>query len=87
MVYFLIALARPNAGSGQKLVVAVGIALLVEFSRLYHSSWLDEFRTTLAGAILLGRVFSPWNIVAYVIGVVTIGIFDARWIAVLRRSD
>src|SRR5271168_4024756 len=53
MVYFLVALARPNAGSGRKLAVAVVIALSVEFSRLYHSSWLDEFRTTLAGAILL----------------------------------
>jgi hypothetical protein len=87
MVYFLVALARPNAGAGRKLAVAVAIALSVEFSRLYHSPWLDEFRTTLAGAILLGRVFSPWNMVAYVIGAVAIAIVDARWIRTIASSS
>jgi Protein of unknown function (DUF2809) len=90
MVYFLVALvglARPDAGSARKLAVAVAIALSVELSRLYHSPWLDEFRTTVAGAILLGRIFSPWNMVAYAIGALTIGIFDARWIELLRRSN
>jgi hypothetical protein len=87
MVYLLVALARPNAGSDRKLAVAVAIALSVEFSRLYHTPWLDEFRTTLAGAILLGRVFSPWNMVAYVIGALAIGIFDARWTRVSCRSN
>jgi hypothetical protein len=91
MVYFLVALARPDAGSARKLAVAVAvavaIALSVELSRLYHSPWLDEFRATVAGAILLGRIFSPWNMVAYAIGALTIGIFDTRWIGLLRRSN
>jgi hypothetical protein len=87
MVYFLVALGRPNAGAGQKLAVAVAIALSVEFSRLYHSQWLDEFRITLAGAILLGRVFSPWNMVAYVIGAAAIAIVDARWIRSIASSS
>jgi hypothetical protein len=87
MVYFLVALARPNAGPGRKLAVAVAIALSVEFSRLYHSPWLDEFRATLAGAILLGRIFSPWNMVAYGIGAMAISILDTRWIGLPRRSN
>ncbi len=87
MVYFLVALARPNAGSGRKLAVAAVIALSVEFSRLYHSQWLDEFRGTLAGAILLGRIFSPWNMVAYAIGALAISILDTRWIGLLRRNN
>jgi Protein of unknown function (DUF2809) len=87
MVYFLVALARPNAGSGRKLAVAVVIALSVEFSRLYHPPWLDEFRGTLAGAILLGRIFSPWNMVAYAIGALAISILDSRWVGLLRRGN
>ncbi len=87
MVYCLVALARPNAGAGWKLAVAVAIALSVEFSRLYHSPWLDEFRTTLAGALLLGRIFSPWNMVAYAIGALAIGILDTRWVGRLRRTN
>ena len=86
-MYFLVALARPNAGSGWKLAAAVAIALSVEFSRLYHSPWLDEFRGTLAGALLLGRIFSPWNMVAYAIGALTISILDTRWVGLLRRSN
>lgn len=35
-----------------------------------HTPWLDAFRLTAAGALLLGRIFSPWNLVAYVTGIV-----------------
>jgi hypothetical protein len=30
---------------------------------------LDEFRLTLAGALLLGRIFSAWDILAYGAGI------------------
>ena len=45
------------------------IAIVVEFSRLVHVPWLDAFRLTTAGALLLGRIFSLWNLVAYLIGI------------------
>src|SRR5262245_38833893 len=32
-------------------------------------AWLDAFRLTTAGALLLGRIFSLLNIVAYVVGI------------------
>lgn len=50
-------------------LAAAGIALASELFRLYHAPALDAFRTTLAGALLLGRVFSGWNLVAYVLGI------------------
>lgn len=50
-------------------LVAALIALAAELFRLYHAPALDTFRTTLAGALLLGRVFNPWNVVAYWLGV------------------
>lgn len=50
-------------------VVAASIALAAELFRLYHAPALDAFRTTLAGALLLGRIFNPWNIAAYWLGV------------------
>lgn len=50
--------------------IAVAIAVVVEFSRLVHTPWLDAFRLTTAGALLLGRIFSLWNLVAYVAGIV-----------------
>lgn len=73
MVYFLLAFAiagfvvkiRPPGIAAMALVVAICVELL----RLYHTPWLDDFRLTTAGALLLGRVFSLWNIVAYAIGI------------------
>jgi hypothetical protein len=34
-----------------------------------HPGSTDEFRLTLAGALLLGRIFSVWNILAYAAGI------------------
>lgn len=74
MVYFLVALA--GAGRSRTVVVAILIATLVEAFRLVHTPWLDAFRLTLPGALLLGRIFSLWNIVAYVAGVLLAALVD-----------
>ncbi len=69
MMYFLVGLAqrsRPGMALG---MMALGIAIAVEFSRLYHAPALDAFRLTTPGALLLGRVFSLWNIAAYAVGI------------------
>ena len=69
MVYFLVAAALFKSPDRFSIVLAASIAVLVELSRLYHTPWLDAFRVTTAGALLLGRVFSLWNIAAYVCGI------------------
>ncbi|NML73908.1 DUF2809 domain-containing protein [Rhizobium sp. S-51] len=68
MVYLLVTVAlpaRPRLG----ILLSLIIAIAVELFRLYHTPWLDAFRLTLAGALLLGRIFSVWNIVAYIVGI------------------
>lgn len=69
MVYFLVAAAPGKRSRPALIATALVLAVIVEFSRLFHTPWLDAFRLTLAGALLLGRVFSFWNIAAYAIGV------------------
>lgn len=69
MIYFVLAVAAPDATARWRAGLAAFIATLVELSRLYHAPWLDEFRLTTAGALLLGRIFSGWNIVAYWTGI------------------
>ena len=69
MVYGLIALARPAAPVARLAAIALIVAVLVELFRLVHTPGLDAFRLTLAGQLLLGRVFSPWNVVAYAAGI------------------
>lgn len=69
MVHFLVAVAAPRAGLCGRAAAASFIAVAVELIRLYRAPWLDDFRMTAAGALLLGRVFSLWNIVAYGVGI------------------
>ena len=69
MVYFLVALAASNLSRHSIALIAVVIAICVELFRLVHAPWLDEFRLTLPGALLLGRVFSSWNVLAYGVGI------------------
>jgi len=65
MVFFLVAMATPNLSRTSIALIAALIAISVELFRLVHFPWLDAFRLTLPGALLLGRVFSVWNMVAY----------------------
>lgn len=81
MVFFLLATLLPRQPLARLAILAIVVAALTEFSRLYHAPWLDAFRLTLAGALLLGRIFSWWNILAYALGIVLAAIFEARRLA------
>ena len=77
MVFWLVALPWPRASGARVAGVAAAVAVVVEFSRLWHTEALDAFRLTLAGALLLGRVFSLWNLVAYAAGIALALAIDA----------
>jgi hypothetical protein len=76
MVFFLVAIASPRLSRAKAALVSVAIAVAVELFRLVHAPWLDEFRLTLAGALLLGRIFSAWDTIAYVAGIALAVILD-----------
>ncbi|WP_409190005.1 DUF2809 domain-containing protein [Bradyrhizobium sp. RDM4] len=69
MVYLLVGVLLPRLTRAQIAGLAMVIAVAVELSRLVHAPWLDAFRLTTAGALLLGRIFSLWNLLAYAIGI------------------
>ena len=70
MAFFLIALAASYRSRKSIALIAASIAMGVELFRLIHTPWLDTFRLTLAGALLLGRIFSAWDMLAYGAGIV-----------------
>ena len=81
MVLMLVGACRPrHDGRAGTAVIAAAVAVAVELFRLYHAPMLDAFRLTLAGKLLIGRVFSPWNVLAYWIGIVAA-------LPLLRRSS
>jgi Protein of unknown function (DUF2809) len=69
MLFFLVAMAARARSQQRIALISAAIAVCVELFRLVHTPWLDDFRLTTAGALLLGRVFSPWNMLAYGIGI------------------
>lgn len=83
MVYWLLAALLPYARVTTVILTAGVVAGLVESVRLYHSPGLDAFRLTLAGVLLLGRVFSKWHLVAYWAAIAVVSLLD--WILVRRR--
>jgi len=70
MVFFLVAMAASNLSRRRIALISAAIAICVELFRLVHAPWLDAFRPTLAGALLLGRIFSAWDMLAYGVGIV-----------------
>jgi hypothetical protein len=71
MVFFLVTITASGQPRGRVALVSATIAVCVELFRLIHYPWLDDFRMTLAGALLLGRIFSPWNMLAYGVGILS----------------
>jgi hypothetical protein len=70
MVYFLVAMAASHSSRSSVALISAAIAVGVELFRLVHAPWLDAFRLTLPGALLLGRIFSLRNMLAYGVGII-----------------
>lgn len=83
MVYGLVVFVRPAASVVRLAAFALIVAVLVELFRLVHTPGLDAFRLTLAGQLLLGRIFSVWNVVAYAVGIGLAAVLDRS----TRRFD
>jgi hypothetical protein len=86
MVFFLVAIAAPRLSPRTVALISAAIAICVELFRLVHAPWLDDFRLTLAGALLLGRSFSAWDILAYGGGIILAAGLDRLAVGVLRRN-
>jgi hypothetical protein len=87
MVYWLTAALMPRSRVLPTALTAGAIAGLVECVRLYHSPGLDAFRLTLAGKLLLGRVFSPWHPVVYWAAIAIAAAFDRGLLRGLERAQ
>jgi hypothetical protein len=65
MIYWIVSTLLPSWRLPAVAVLAGALATALEFFKLFHSPPVDAFRLTFPGIVLLGRVFSGWDIVAY----------------------
>jgi hypothetical protein len=77
MMFFAAAALLPTAKLAIVAVITAIVAAGVEFSQLLHVPWLDDFRRTTFGLLLLGRTFSWWDIVSYWAGIAIGGLAAA----------
>jgi hypothetical protein len=77
MLYGLVVVAFPYWRVRWVAALALALAFLVEAFKLVHWAALDAFRYTLAGKLVLGRVFTMGALVAYAAGVAAAALLDA----------
>jgi Protein of unknown function (DUF2809) len=87
MVFLLVVITCPRLQGRNAALLSITIAIGVELSRLVHTPWLDAFRLTLPGALLLGRIFSLWNVLAYGIGIIFALLLDQLAAAALAKRS
>jgi hypothetical protein len=85
MVYFLMALVSPSTSPIKLGVAALAVSWAVEFSQLLRYPWLDAFRSTTIGHLMLGSRFDAPDLIAYAVGVVLAMLVDASRMAYRKR--
>ncbi len=78
MIYWIVSTALRHSSVAKAATLALAAATSVELLKLYHRAALDAFRLTLPGALLLGRIFSLWNIVAYTLAIALGALVDQK---------
>lgn len=76
MIYWLVSTLVPWWRIPPVALLAAAIATAVEFFKLCHSPALDAFRLTLPGVVLLGRIFSLCDILAYWLAITAAALAD-----------
>jgi len=87
MIYWIVSSTRPHWPIARVALAAGLIASAVEVFKLYHSPWLDAFRLTLPGALLLGRVFSIGDLIAYAFAIIAGAFADLAMRRIHGRTD
>ncbi|HTJ31115.1 MAG TPA: DUF2809 domain-containing protein [Acidobacteriaceae bacterium] len=78
MVYLLLAVPMPAVQPRRVAAIACAISAIVELTRLYHTPAFDAFRLTLAGKLLLGRVFNPSHFPIYWATIAAVALLDTK---------
>lgn len=83
MIYWIVSTCRPQWRPGRSGIAAAIVTTTTELSQRYHTHMLDAVRRTELGALLLGRVFSIWDMLIYA-ATVALAVAVDRCLADLR---
>jgi hypothetical protein len=76
MIYWVVSALLPCWRIQSAVLLAGAIATAIEFLKLCHAPALEAFRLTLPGIVILGRIFSFRDILAYWLAILAGGLLD-----------
>jgi Protein of unknown function (DUF2809) len=79
LVFALVGVAFPRWSLAWRAALALGIAVLVEVSQLWHTPWLEALRHNTLGALAIGGSFSFGDLGCYAAGIAGGCLLD-RWL-------
>lgn len=81
MVYFGCRILFRNKGLFVSVVLSLLFSYSIEFSQLYQADWINDLRSTLLGALILGKGFLSMDLIRYGIGIMCSWVIDRYWIS------
>lgn len=76
MIFFGIGFVFKTMKTKKVALNSIAFCYIIEFSQLYHASWIDNIRNTTLGGLVLGYAFSWTDLISYAIGIVIAVIFE-----------
>ncbi|OAB32181.1 ribosomal maturation YjgA family protein [Paenibacillus macquariensis] len=74
----------------QRLLVSVCLSIVfsysIEFSQLYQADWINAIRSTLLGALILGKGFLGIDLIRYTVGIVISFVVDWLWVNHMKKK-
>lgn len=78
MIFFIFRIIFLNKPVKKIALYGVLFCFFIEFSQLYHDTWIDAIRKTIIGGLILGYGFLWSDLIAYSLGVFTGALIDRR---------
>ncbi|QLG37225.1 MULTISPECIES: DUF2809 domain-containing protein [unclassified Paenibacillus] len=72
MIYFGVRMVWINRSKELALMVSLLFSWAVECSQMIQTSWLNEVRSTVLGALILGRGFLVMDLLRYGVGILCV---------------
>lgn len=76
MIYFGIRMVFIHLSRARAVWISVIFSWGVEFSQMIQVPWLNDLRSTLLGALILGRGFLVNDLIRYLIGILCVYFID-----------
>jgi hypothetical protein len=85
MIYFGVRMVFIHLSRARAVWISVMFSWGVEFSQMIQVPWLNELRSTLWGALILGRGFLVIDLIRYLIGILCVYLIDRFILTRLMR--